>query len=100
MVVGSYNSGSITAAYRARPASLGASGGVKAFESFFHRLTEPYPIQAALPFYWDRRHAYGYGRRAFYSKFLVVSGGPDQQLGVFLYSDARDLAEHANTPRR
>ena len=27
-------------------------------------------------------------RRASYSKFLIVSGGPDKQPGVFLYSDA------------
>jgi len=68
------------------------SGGVKAFEVFFHRLIEPLPNPgvasnnptALRP--WDRG---GYpSRRAFYSKFLILSSGPDEQLGVFLYSDA------------
>jgi prepilin-type N-terminal cleavage/methylation domain-containing protein len=66
--------------------ALNASNGVQAFESFFHRLTEPYP-SAGGPQFWDRGSTYG-GRRAFYSKFLIVSSGPDQQPGVFLYSDA------------
>ena len=38
--------------------------------------------------YWDRSSNSGYGsRRAFYSKFLIVSGGPDQSVGIFRYSD-------------
>jgi prepilin-type N-terminal cleavage/methylation domain-containing protein len=65
---------------------LGASGSAQAFEHFFRRLTEPYPA-AGGPTFWDRGGSYG-GRRAFYSKFLILSGGLDQQLGVFLYSDA------------
>jgi prepilin-type N-terminal cleavage/methylation domain-containing protein len=63
--------------------TAGASGGVQAFESFFHRLTEPVMPGGGSSF-WDRS---GYGRRAFYSKFLILSGGPDKQPGVFLYSD-------------
>ena len=39
--------------------------------------------------FWDRGD-FPY-RRAFYSKFLILSGGQDQQPGVFLYSDA-DIA--------
>jgi prepilin-type N-terminal cleavage/methylation domain-containing protein len=67
-------------------APYNASGSVQAFESFFHRLTEPLGASGG-PYFWDRGNTYG-GRRAFYSKFLIVSGGLDQQLGVFLYSDA------------
>ncbi|MGP0068121.1 MAG: type II secretion system protein [Isosphaeraceae bacterium] len=67
--------------------ALGASPGVQAFESFFHRLTEPIGGNGG-GFFWDRGSTYG-GRRAFYSKFLIVSGGLDQQLGVFLYPDTQ-----------
>jgi hypothetical protein len=62
-----------------------ASGGVQAFEYYFHRLTEPIP-GAGGQYYWDRGSTYG-SRRAFYSKFLILSAGPDGQYGVFLYSD-------------
>lgn len=34
---------------------------------------------------WDRS---GLGRRAFFTKFLVLSGGPDLAPGVFLYTDS------------
>jgi hypothetical protein len=68
------------------------SNGVHAFEYFFHRLIEPLPnsgintsTPANSPQPWDRG---GYAsRRAFFSKFLILSGGPDQQPGVFLYPD-------------
>ncbi len=67
--------------------SLSASGGVQAFESFFHRLTEPVPLGSnSSALYWDRSG--NYARRAFYTKFLILSGGRDRQPGVFLYSDA------------
>jgi hypothetical protein len=66
-------------------AGLGVSGPAQAFEYYFHRLTDPYP-GAGGQLFWDRGSTYG-GRRAFYSKFLIVSGGLDGQLGVFLYSD-------------
>jgi prepilin-type N-terminal cleavage/methylation domain-containing protein len=71
------------------PASqLTASNGVCAFEFFFHRLTEPYPLlNLPNPQLWDRGSTYA-GRRAFYSKFLILSSGPDQLPGVFLYTDA------------
>jgi len=67
--------------------SIGASGGARAFELLFHRLTEPYPSpNPTTGLFWDRG-GFQY-RRAFYSKFLVLSGGPDQVPGVFLYADA------------
>ena len=71
---------------------VGVSNGVLAFEHFFHRLSEPDPYATAnFRFYWDRSNvttpvAYG-RRRAYYTKFLIVSGGPDQTVGIFRYSD-------------
>jgi prepilin-type N-terminal cleavage/methylation domain-containing protein len=58
---------------------------VQGFESFFHRLTEPLQIPAGGGgLAWDRS---GGPRRAFYSKPLIVSSGPDKALGLFQYSD-------------
>jgi hypothetical protein len=68
--------------------ALGGSGGVNAFEFFFHRLTEPIAA-AGGAYFWDRGTTNGFGfRRAFYSKFLILSGGPDNTPGVFLYPDS------------
>jgi prepilin-type N-terminal cleavage/methylation domain-containing protein len=68
------------------PAATGASNSAQAFAYFFHRLTEPYPGGGG-PKFWDRGSVFGI-RRAFYSKFLILSGGPDRLPGVFLYPDA------------
>jgi hypothetical protein len=88
---GSYNdSFSLALSPAPPPVPAGVSGGVQAFEYFFHRLTEPHPSPGG-PNYWDRSTAYG-ARRAFYSKFLIVSPGLDQQLGIFHYSDSKLLA--------
>src|SRR5271166_1332843 len=68
--------------------SVGGSGGVLAFEYFFHRLTEPFQNTGNSQFYWDRaspvypQGTLGY-RRAFFSKPLILSSGPDQQLGIY-----------------
>ncbi len=65
----------------------GVSASAHFFGSFFHRLTEPLPNPTGYNVYgvdWDRS---GTGRRAFFTKFLVLSGGPDQLPGVFLYPD-------------
>ena len=68
--------------------AMGASGGVQAFEYFFHRLVEPIPFGsgAGPGVYWDRSGSFP--RRAFYTKFLILSGGRDKQPGVFLYADS------------
>jgi hypothetical protein len=66
----------------------GVSASAQFFGTFFHRLTEPLPLSVnyqGFPVDWDRS---GNLRRAFFTKFLVLSGGPDQTPGVFLYSDA------------
>ncbi len=55
------------------------------FQSYFHLLVDPnYPnYSGALPspFLWDRGSLYPQ-RRAFYSKFLILSGGLDKTAGV------------------
>ena len=67
----------------------GVSLAAQFFGTFFHRLTEPLPLSGnysgEYEVDWDRS---GTGRRAFFTKFLVLSGGPDQAPGVFLYGDA------------
>jgi len=67
----------------------GVSPGAQFFGTLFHRLTEPLPLSGIYSGVygvdWDRS---GNLRRAFFTKFLVLSGGPDQAPGVFLYSDA------------
>jgi prepilin-type N-terminal cleavage/methylation domain-containing protein len=67
---------------------VGVSPAAQFFGTFFHRLTEPLPLSGIYAGVygvdWDRS---GTGRRAFFTKFLVLSGGPDQVPGVFLYTD-------------
>ena len=68
-----------------QPSSVvGTSVPAQAFEFYFHRLSEPLQITTGGQA-WDRSNNY---RRAFYSKFLIVSSGPDKQLGLFQYDDA------------
>jgi hypothetical protein len=75
--------------------NVGASHAVQAFEYFFHRLTEPLVVPGGdvTGRFWDRG-SYP-NRRAFYHKFLILSGGPDLQPGVFLYADS-DFAGMGN----
>ncbi len=78
------------------PSNSGASVGVQTFGAFFHRLTEPMPLgQNQNAFLWDRGGSY---RRAFYSKFLILSAGPNGAPGVFLYSDPALHALGQNAP--
>jgi prepilin-type N-terminal cleavage/methylation domain-containing protein len=80
----------------AMPTPAQASGGVTAFQSFFHSLSEPYPgPSGATGQFWDRGGTYP-TRRAFYNKFLILSSGQDQLPGVFLYSDAAMQGMAAN----
>lgn len=60
------------------------SGGAFMFQNFFHSLTEPLSYLGANPIqYWDRSsNANFFPRRAFYSRFLILSGGPDGLPGV------------------
>ncbi|WP_165249175.1 type II secretion system protein [Paludisphaera soli] len=75
---------------------INSSLGVLSFEHYFHRLTEPMEYSTASPTdggkYWDRGGIPGLGyRRAFSSKPLILSGGPDQQLGVAMYPNPLSL---------
>jgi prepilin-type N-terminal cleavage/methylation domain-containing protein len=80
-------------AFPTQPSSvLGTSAQAQAFEYFFHRLSEPMQ-NTSTGQAWDRSNYY---RRAFYSKLLIVSSGPDRQLGLFQYSDDV-LAAHIHT---
>jgi prepilin-type N-terminal cleavage/methylation domain-containing protein len=77
-------------------APTNASAGAQAFQALFHTLCEPCPSLSppGQGAYWDRGGTYGY--RAFYSKFLILSGGQDRAPGVFLYSDAALTANLTN----
>jgi len=70
------------------PANANASIAVQTFGAFFHRLTEPMQVPPPAPLtsgvLWDRGGNY---RRAYYTKFLILSAGYDGAPGVFLYSD-------------
>jgi type II secretory pathway pseudopilin PulG len=63
----------------------GMSYPAQAFELYFHRLSEPLQITAPGTAWSRSINDY---RRAFYSKPLIVSSGPDKALGLFQYSDA------------
>jgi prepilin-type N-terminal cleavage/methylation domain-containing protein len=82
----------VGASYNSVSPNTPPSSAVPAFEYFFHKLIEPLPntginttFKTNYPQPWDR--GIYYSRRAFYSKFLILSGGLDQQPGVFLYPD-------------
>jgi hypothetical protein len=67
------------------PSGANVSPAAQFFGTFFHTLVEPLPL-AGGGLDWDRSGT-SY-RRAFFTKFLVLSSGQDQVPGVFLYSDA------------
>jgi prepilin-type N-terminal cleavage/methylation domain-containing protein len=72
----------------APPVSTGVSQSVRTFQALFHRLTEPLSgADGSTGNFWDRGTTYPF-RRAFYSKFLILSAGPDTLPGVFLYANA------------
>lgn len=66
------------------PPGSNVSPAAQFFGTFFHTLVEPLPL-AGGGVDWDRSGT-SY-RRAFFTKFLVLSGGQDQVPGVFLYTD-------------
>ena len=73
----SANTGPVSA-----PGSAPYGGGVYAFQTLFHSLVEPNGSSSGAtkaPYFWDRS---GNARRAFYSKFLIVSSGLDRELGI------------------
>jgi prepilin-type N-terminal cleavage/methylation domain-containing protein len=80
-----------------------SSQNVSAFEYFFHSLHDPpvTPVSGAGPGqFWDRSAPNSSGfaaRRAFYTRFLIVSSGPDKQLGIFQYADTPTLIAAAQS---
>jgi prepilin-type N-terminal cleavage/methylation domain-containing protein len=59
------------------------SGNAFLFENMFHRLVDPTgatPEPAGTYTWWDRGGSLP--RRAYFSKFLISSGGPDRQQGI------------------
>ncbi len=69
------------------PVTANVSAGAQFFSTFFHRLVEPLGLPA-IGVGWDRSGSAPLGfRRAFFTKFLVLSGGQDLVPGVFLYTD-------------
>ena len=73
--------------------SGGWSAGATFFENYFHLLHEPLYNSSTAPTlgqFWDRGAPGGAfaARRAFSSKFLILSSGPDLLPGVFRYDRA------------
>jgi len=66
------------------PPGVNVSPAAQFFGTLFHTLVEPLPLSRG-GVDWDRSGT-SY-RRAFFTKFLVLSGGQDQVPGVFLYTD-------------
>jgi prepilin-type N-terminal cleavage/methylation domain-containing protein len=85
------------------PTPTGASTAVRWFQYYFHSLSDPISgTRASFPspngtaetnYAWDRG-SYP-ARRAHYTKFLILSGGPDKTPGVFLYPDTATLNVNA-----
>ena len=48
--------------------------------NYFHSLVDPYPGDSSSGTSWDRGG--GFARRSYYTRFLIVSGGPDHEPGV------------------
>ncbi len=51
-----------------------------AFMHYFHSLVDSYPADTSHGTSWDRGG--GFNRRSYSTRFLILSGGPDQQPGV------------------
>ena len=56
------------------------SQGAMGFMNYFHLLVDPYPGDSKNGTSWDRGASFY--RRAFFSKFLILSAGPDREPGV------------------
>jgi prepilin-type N-terminal cleavage/methylation domain-containing protein len=73
------------------------SGQAYAFMTYFHIIIDPLTKNNAGAQMWDRTGYYR--RRGYYSKFLVLSGGPDTEIGVFrLNKDYQDDIDSTLSP--
>jgi prepilin-type N-terminal cleavage/methylation domain-containing protein len=86
------------------------STGAWAFQTYFHTLVEPMSFlrdtsAATVGMFWDRTNNNAFRdyqhRRAYFTKFLILSGGPDRVPGVgmlgFDYSVTGDIADGTGT---
>ena len=74
----------------APPSGATWSAGVTFFENYFYRLREPLdPASAGVGTLWDRGAPAGAfaSRRAYSTKCLIVSSGPDKELGLFQFDN-------------
>jgi prepilin-type N-terminal cleavage/methylation domain-containing protein len=82
-----------TTGYSGSPASPQAN----AFMTYFHIIIDPLTTGNNGAQMWDRTNLFR--RRAYYSKFLVLSGGPDKEIGVFrLNKDYLDDIDSSLSP--
>lgn len=73
-------------------AATGQSQAALAFMNHFHSLVDPFPMSSTGTS-WDRTGSYA--RRSYYSRFLILSSGPDKEPGVGqLGKNYRDLADN------
>ena len=65
------------------------SGPADFFQRNFHQITEPLPVPSPNPgTFWDRGSNAIYNqRRAYFSRFLIISSGQDKQLGIPILTD-------------
>jgi type II secretory pathway pseudopilin PulG len=59
---------------------VGMSSAAWTFAQFFHNIVDPNPTGGTPGTLWDRSNSSV--RRAFFSKFLIASAGPDNLLGI------------------
>lgn len=87
------------------------STGAWAFQTYFHTLVEPMSFlrdtsAATAGMFWDRTNNNTFRdyqhRRAYFTKFLILSGGPDRVPGVgmlgFDYTVTGDVTDGTGTP--
>lgn len=67
----------------ASPGTNQSSLGAIAFMNYFHSLVDPFPSSGAGQL-WDRGSKFT--RREYFSKFLILSAGPDREPGVAQFS--------------
>jgi prepilin-type N-terminal cleavage/methylation domain-containing protein len=65
------------------PTTPAMSSAAWMFHNFFHSLVEPLSSSGGVNYvnFWDRGSMF-YPRRAFYTKFLIASSGPDGASGI------------------
>lgn len=84
--------GSLAWPFSPVPASGPLSASAMSFQYFFHYLTEPLDLGSPSScMFWDRSNNSAaltlHPRRAFYTRFLILSGGPDGIPGVPILTD-------------